>query len=122
MNSDIILVIIATIPGALMAIPGIIALRSQYLKEKAETEKETANASSINVDTSLKLMKKLETKYDKITTRVDTMEAEIIKQESEIKTLRNRVQVLSNYADALIKQIIDIGIKPVVTLAEIKEV
>lgn len=80
---------------------GLLALRGQYKKESAE-------ASSINVDTAIKLMKKLEMKVERLVLRIETVE----NQNNEYERLLRK----------LIKQCERLGIEPEVTIVEINNV
>lgn len=101
MNIDWTMILIAVIPGAILAIPGIIALRGQYKKENAD-------ASSTNVDTALKLMEKLESQVDEMSDRIDVLE--------------NRENEYVLCLQKLIAQIEALGIVPVVTRQDVNKI
>lgn len=101
MQIDFTLIAVAIISGSLATIPGVWALRNQY-------KKDAADASSINVDTALKLMKKLETKVDKMSARIEVLE-------------RNETEYVK-YLRKLIRQIEKEGVVPVVTLEQVNNI
>lgn len=80
---------------------GLLALRGQYKKESAE-------ASSINVNTAIRLMEKLDIKVFKLESRVATVE----NQNNEYERLLRK----------LIEQCKRLGIEPEVTIEEINNV
>lgn len=111
----IIIAIIALIGSIASSIPTLLRLRGEY-KEQA------ANASASNVDTAIKLKAWLEEELRELKERCTAMETEMRRQEDEITDLRRRVRALSRYANALILQILDIGIEPVVSLQELSSI
>lgn len=115
MGIDLTLILTATIAGMLAAIPGILALRGQY-------KKQSADASASNVATAIKLKRWMEEEIEELKARCETMEAEIAKQDTNITELRRRVRVLSMHANALIEQITEMGIEPVVSIEALNHV
>ncbi len=115
MSIDYTLIFTAAIAGILASIPGILALRGQY-------KKQSADASASNVDTAIKLKLWMEEEIDELKKRCETMESEIAYQEEDITDLRRRVRILSEHANALISQIIEMGIEPVVSLETLNHV
>ena len=115
MNVNWSLIIIAVISGAFAAIPGILALRGQY-------KQQSADASSSNVDTAIKLKDWMEDEISKLKTRCSLMERQIERQESEIDELSTRVRMLARYARLLIQQVIDNELEPVVSLEQVNHI
>ena len=112
-------ILIATIPSMLAVLSAIVTVR---LSTRGQGKEREASASEKNVDAAIKLVAALQIEVDDLKRNIASMDAELSRQHLEMMKLRRRVRVLSNYANALIMQIRDIGIEPVVAIEEIEKV
>ena len=112
-------ILIATIPSMLAVLSAIVTVR---LSTRGQGKEREASASEKNVDAAIKLVAALQIEVDDLKRNIASMDNELSRQHLEMMKLRRRVRVLSNYANALIMQIRDIGIEPVIAIEEIEKV